>query len=184
MDLPPKKNPENSFDELTYDEKSIRLFEMADLMLTERNVPPADPFSNNRYQILSLKPHELAEIAPIFESHLIDAPDSLKMAFGCDAAEEPDYEAQNVLMVTTKSAELEISYMMWYSPDRSDDPIDFTKDAVRVYPSPAPYTDEDSSFGCEALIHDTVYYRAPVEDYDMGMLRDVLVHLTVNSPKE
>ena len=179
MEHLPKNNSETIFDNLSYDEKSIHLYEMADSFFMKRNIPNDSSYSGERSYRLEIVNDKLLDIAPIFDSHLIDAPDILRITFtNTEPLQSADSVIQDVLIIATQSGDLHMNYFMWYTRN-SNTPVDFTKDAVRKYESPTPY--KVGPFECEAERHDVLYRNAALERYDMNMLYDLLMYLTEKS---
>lgn len=180
MEHAPKSHFEPVFDDLSYDQKSIRLYEMADSLLIKRQVPNEfTHHSGERYHVLQLDDEELVDIEPIFDAQLIDAPTALRIRLtNQELSSKAEFEGQDVLIIATESGELHLDYFMWYTRS-STAPVDFTKDAVRIYDSPRPYT--VGPLQGEAVMHDPLYRKAQLEQHDMRMLHDLLMHLTERS---
>lgn len=172
MESYPRKETGIAFGTLSYDAQALRLHEMAGVVLEEHNLLTDTFYAKFEYTPES---PELSGIAPIFDTYLIDSPNKLQLIFADNRlrANDPS-DAARILMIATEAAEFHTEYCMLYGPLKSD-AVDFTKDISRVYESPEPYA--SGRFECAAIIREVVTMRAPLENSEMLLLHDVLLHL-------
>lgn len=166
----------------TYQLRAVSLVEKADKLMTARQVEHLD--GNDRFQTLHLSQDEITFLSPIFDSHILDTPEAIKITFGSEHTldtPKPRLKCSEILMICTKYEDISANYYIWVEPKEREIVI-FEKEVIRTIPSAEPY--RIGPFVTEAVIHNIIFQNAFVEEHEQEALQELLDHLLMRSSVE
>lgn len=158
-----------------YEETAVHLLTRVDELLTARGVQQRHGHNlGPRSQELQLTEDELEKVGPIFTSHVLDAPEKLKIWLATDYpvdSPRPRLTCREVLFISTEHEDVTTDYNVWIEPGH-EPLVMFRKDAVRITPSPKPYT--IGAAACEAEYHEQLSKDTELAAYEQEALFEVI----------